>query len=119
MPSAFQFDDFVREDGHRELSINWNDEIAALNTLINQRKENGKIQFNAGATKLDLNAVKIVLAAFIDKKEFQYERREVPGNPYHGNLLIKGEMDKKIRSMISNGLALVAGTNIQPQTNEE
>ena len=119
LPSAFQFDDIVREDGYKELSINWNDEVAALEIMLNQRKDNGKIQFGAGAAKLDLNAVIIVLAAFMEKKEFQYERREVEGNPYHGNLLIRGEMDKKIRSMVSNGLALVAGTNIQPQTNQE
>lgn len=115
LPSAFQFDDIVREDGYKELSINWNDCDAALETALNQKKDNGKLQFSAGVANLELEKVKLFLSAFIDQGLFSYERKEVDGNPYHGNLLILGTLDKQRRSLVSNGLALVAGANITYQ----
>ena len=113
--SAFQFDDVIRDDGKRELSINWYDCEAAMTIALNQRKQDGRKQFSAGVAKLDLSKVKLFLSTFISKGTFSYERREVDGNPYHGNLLIAGDLGKQERSLISNGLALVAGTNITYQ----
>lgn len=118
LPSAFQFDDEVRADGYRELSINWNDCEDALITALNQRRENGNLQFKAGVAKLNLEAVNFVLSNFKSQNQFTYERREVEGNAYHGNLLILGSLEKAMRTMISNGLALVAGTNVVPQMDQ-
>ena len=120
LPDAFQFDKEVREDGYRELSINWNDCQEALTIALNQRKENGKLQFRGGIANLKLSLVELILADYIKQEQFGYERREVEGNPYHGNLLISHTLDKKIRSLISSGLALAAGTNItyQPEDAE-
>lgn len=115
--AAFQFDDEIREDGYKELSINWNDCDDALNKALEQRKTNGKLQFSAGVANLDLQKVEMMLFDYIRQEIFSYERREVEGNPYHGNLLLKGSVDKRCRSLISSGLALVAGLNIIPQPN--
>lgn len=112
LASAFQFDDEIREDNFRELSINWNDNEQALEKVLNQTKSNGKLQFSGGAAKLSLSSVKMVLKAFIDDQKFDYERRVVDGNEFHGNLLISSDLNKQLRTQISNGLALVAGTNI-------
>lgn len=112
LPSAFQFDDEIRQDGFKELSINWNDNEGALATVLNQKKDNGKFQFSVGATNLQLGFVKQCLATYISRDEFSYERKPVEGNDYHGNLLVKGTIDKKIRLIISNTLALAADTNI-------
>ena len=115
LPSAFQFDEEIRDDGFKELSINWNDDEGSIKILLDQVKANGKKQFNGGAAQLELHTVKMFLDSYICNNGFSYERREVPGNIYHGNLLVKGSMDKKIRSLISNGLAIVAGSNIISQ----
>lgn len=115
LPGAFQFDNDVREDGYRELSINWNDCDEALTLALNQKKENGKIQFRGGVANLKLSHVELIFSDFIKEKKLSYERHEMEGNPYHGNLLVLDSLDKKIRSLISNGLALAAGTNITYQ----
>jgi len=115
LPGAFQFDEDVREDGYRELSINWNDCDEALTIAQNQRKVNGKLQFRVGIANLNLSLVELILSEYIKQEQFSYERREIEGNPYHGNLLVEHTLDKKIRSLISSGLALAAGSNITYQ----
>lgn len=114
--TAFKFDDKDREDNMLETSINWLDDSGAVEQALQQRKENGKIQFSAGVAKLNLNTVNLVLAS-IPPETFSYERREVPGNQYHGNLLVNSSTITPIRHLIMNGLALAAGTSIIPQTN--
>lgn len=120
LPSAFKFDDVIREDGYKELSINWNDCDEALEIALNQRKQSGKLQFSAGIARLELSKVQMFLHTHIIQGDFGYERREVDGNPYHGNLLVSGKTSKVVRSLISNGLALIADTNItyQPEGKE-
>ena len=117
--AAFQFDKEEREDGYRELSINWNDDEHSIEVLFNQRRENGKIHFKVGAVKMDLAFTKHVLKAHIDSQEFAFERREVEGNKYHGNLLIKANVPKSIQQLVTNGLALVARNNIIRNPNSE
>ena len=118
LPEAFQFDKEAREDGYRELSINWNDCEEALTIALNQER-NGKLQFRVGIANLNLSKVELNLSDYINKGIFSYERREVDGNPYHGNLLILSSVDKKMRSLVANGLALAAGTNIVYQSATE
>ena len=115
LPSAFQFDNDIREDGFKELSINWNDDDEALKKILEQRRENGKPQFSVGAANLNLSRVKQLLSMYIDRKQFSYERKELENNEYHGNLLVLGTLDKQLRLMISNCLAVAADTNITYQ----
>ena len=112
LASAFQFEKESRVDGYRELSINWNDDEAALEILLNKRKDSGKLQFKAGVARMDLAYTKNVLKIYIDSQDFAYERREVEGNPYHGNLLMKATVPKPLQQLIINGLALVAQNNV-------
>lgn len=105
---AFQFEESVRDDGYRELSINWNDDEKSLSLLFEQKKENGKYHFPAGVVKLELILVKQLLKAYIESKELDYERRKIEGNPYHGNLLLKNTTPKQARIKIRNGLSLIA-----------
>ena len=116
LQSAFQFDNTGRADNMHEASINWLDDDGAIEVALSQKKDNGKLQFQAGVAKLNLNTVKLFLAT-IQNSTFSYERAEIDGNPYHGNLLIDGNTPKQIKSLISNGLALAAGTNIIPPKN--
>lgn len=113
--NAFQFEDMGRSDGNKELSINWLDNEEAILLALNQRKENGKIQFSAGVARLELDYVKLIFQS-ISSGVFSYERNALPDNQYHGNLLLSN-CDKPTKQLIMNGLALAAGTNIIPQTN--
>lgn len=115
LASAFQFDKIIREDNFQELSINWNDNADSLEKILCQKNASGNIQFKGGAAKLSLQMTTMLLKIFIDNNQFDYERRPVEGNEFHGNLLISADLGKALRTQISNGLALIAGTNIVPQ----
>lgn len=112
---AFQFEEANREDNYKELSINWADDDNALKKLLEQQKDNGKLQFAGGVTRLSLSSVKMFFRSFIDSKQFSYERKPIDDNDYHGNLLVSSDLNKQLRSQISHGLALVAGTYIVKQ----
>ena len=114
--SAFQFKDTGRDDGNSEASINWLDDDDAITIALNQRKENGKIQFPEGVARIDLDFAKMVLHNF-SQVGFSYERAPLENNKYHGNLLLANSLSKQTRQMLMSGLALAAGTNIIPQTN--
>ena len=113
--TAFQFDDVGRQDCMEEASINWCDDDGAIDIALKQTKANGKRQFSAGVAKLDMETVKLCLKS-IPPEVFEYERSEISGNPYHGNLLLSNSAIKPVRQMVMSGLALAAGTNIIPQS---
>lgn len=88
---AFQFDSAEREDNYDEASINWCDDPGAIELALNQRKPNGKIQFSAGIAVLNLNRTKDILSNILQSGNlqpgtFEYERKPLPENKYHGNL---------------------------------
>ena len=112
---AFSFDKNIREDGYREMSINWETSKEALDVLFKQKKSDGRIQFSAGAVKMNFSLLKSVTSQFVVLGKFNYEKREVSGNPYHGNLLFKPDqkdttLAKQDESMIRNTLAMIAST---------
>lgn len=114
--AAFQFDEKGRQDRNLEASINWLDDDGAISLAINQRKENGKIQFPGGVARIDLEFAKMILHNF-SQTGFSYERKPLENNKYHGNLLLLNSLSKQTRQMLMSGLALAAGTNIIQQTN--
>lgn len=116
LPLAFQFDDNGRSDGNREASINWYDDEGALSIALNQRKENGKLQFPAGVAKVDLELLKLILRNLC-QEGFSFERAPLENNKYHGNLLLSNCLKKSMRQLIMSGLALAASTNIIEQSN--
>lgn len=116
LPTAFQFDDTGRDDGKREASINWLDDDGAIMLALNQRKENGKLQFTGGVARIDLDYAKMILHNF-SQVSFSYERAPLENNKYHGNLLLDNSLSKQTRQLLMTGLALAAGTNIIQQTN--
>lgn len=115
--TAFQFDDTGRNDGNREASINWLDDDGAIELALNQRKDNGKIQFLGGVARIDLKFAKMILHNF-SQEGFSYERAPLETNRYHGNLLLANSLSKQTRQMLMSGLALAAGTNIITQPND-
>lgn len=94
--AAFDFKDKNRADGYLEASITWNDDVTALEVIMNQRKdnENKDIQFKVGVAKLSLGAINRSMQPFIQSQLLNYERSVTEYNKYHGNLLFKKTKQK-------------------------
>lgn len=118
---AFRFDSLghnpERTDDYRELSVNWNDDSKSLDTLLNQRKPGKEDkQFSVGYVIMSLKEVRKALRIQIGNGDFSYERRpvaadpdaDIEANPYHGNLLMKGNLDKNATKIIQCTLANIA-----------
>lgn len=116
--AAFKFDAYcaTRGDNYCELSINWNDDDGALETLLTQTKPfSDTKQFRFGYAKLPLSTVRMLFKMFMDDGKFSYERRpiaadpskDIAENPYHGNLLIDNKIENSIRKNIQHSLATI------------
>lgn len=102
----FQFQEVERADDWDELSINWNDDDGAIESILNQEKEDGTPQFRIGAAYLSRERVDQAKADPAGKGRVAYERRALPDNPYHGNILLRRGTEKLIRRRIQHALAL-------------
>lgn len=126
MAGAFKFDNYEGasrdNDGFCELSINWNDDEGALKVLLDQHKPfKEEKQFKAGYCVIKRSFLDLMLKPYIDDANFSYERRpvarsveeDIAENPYHGNLLMKNDLDKNVKKNIQHTLATLAGSIIQ------
>lgn len=110
-PNAQLFNKFdenpEREDDYNEISINWNDDAGALQTIFNQKKKDSEeYQFKIGGaimSRVELDRLKKKPQI---KGKLAYERREVDGNKYHGNILLKKDTSKGLKNLIASNLAL-------------
>lgn len=119
MAAAFRFSDQPRKnDGLYDLSINWNDDVGALETLLTQKKPGKEdYQFKIGYFTLNTAYLNMIMKQFIDEKIFSYERcpilaqadNDYQENLYHGNLLLQNNVDSNIRKNIQHTLAVLAG----------
>lgn len=107
--AAFQFSSNPnRTEGaeFEEVSINWYDDENALKLLLNQRKGNSdSAQFKGGVAILTRQYIDDLINRPIVKGRLSYERKSVPGNDYHGNLLCRSDTSKHLKSIISAGIA--------------
>jgi len=114
MQDSFKLDP-VREDGYCEISITWNDEPEALNVIMSQISERTRdYQFKDGIAEISRRELDQRMKPQIIQGNLTYERRPVEGNKYHGNLLVKGGLDKAMRTLILAQLALLANGCIHP-----
>lgn len=104
--SAFEFKEFDGR-GIQECSVNWNDDAGSLLQIAAQKKENGQKQFKYGACQISRAVIDRMsgLAAAI-AAGFNYERKPVEGNPYHGNLLCKTELSRSGKKALCGMLAM-------------
>ncbi len=100
-----------RNDNYFEMSINWNDDPQSIEVLLKQRKANGDIQFKMGAVNIELKLLKRCLFALVQSEKLSYERASIPENEYHGNLLLRSDVSKQDKTMISNALAALSMNN--------
>lgn len=111
---AFQFGNHTdeRNDNYHEASINWEDDEGSVKTLLEQKKDNtNELMFKYGYARLPLNLVKMTLKSLMSKDYLNFERKPLENNPYHGNILIPGDINKQEKSMIQNNLAAIANND--------
>ena len=109
---AFQLDP-VRYDGYCEISITWLDEPKAFDVLMKQKSATtNEIQFIYGAAEIDRLHLDTYMKPHIINKQFDYERRPTKDNPYHGNFLVLDSLEKSMKKMIKQRLALLGNAII-------
>lgn len=111
---AFQFGNHTedRNDNFHEASVNWEDDDNSVITLLALKKEGSdEPMFNYGYARLSLNLVKVTLKSLIEKNYLTFERKPLPNNPYHGNILIPGDISRPEKTMIQNNLAAIANND--------
>ena len=108
--AAFTFKGDARDDGHIEHSIHWEDDANAIGFTLAMTNpgvgaEQPEIRYKDG--------VAVISTAFLDHicglprvgGALCYERKVAPGNPYHGNLLLKKECPDHVRRKLAANLA--------------
>lgn len=116
-PAAFRFGNHTdeRDDNYHEASVNWEDDEGALKTLLEQKKDGTEdVMFKFGYARLPLNLVRMTLKSLIDRDYLAFERKPLEQNPYHGNILIPGDLKKPEKTMIQNNLAAIANNDAHP-----
>lgn len=84
--SAFLFDDDVRDDGYRELSVTWMRHSDSLDVLRKMRRQ-GQTMFPAGIGVLMRSDIDRLMKHYGSDK-LTYESRPTKRNEDHGNILI-------------------------------
>lgn len=114
--SLFYFSFPEREDGWKELSINWMDDDVSVEFSMDQKKDDGSIQFKAGLAIIPREEIeRLSRSPTLMKGILTYERKILDNNPYHGNLLLHKDVSKSTMKKIAAGLAL-AVSEIIPRT---
>lgn len=104
---VFYFDaKHARNDGWIEQSINWEDDNFARTLTLKQKKEDGRLQFRGGIAILPRLAIDRLGRLPMINGLISYERRPFGHNQYHGNLLLKANVEKPTMRRIAAGLAL-------------
>jgi hypothetical protein len=85
--------------------VNWEFDVGALKELMDRRKDNGDLQFNAGALRVPTAELNRIIEKWDIAKQFGYEHKEEKDNPYHGNLRFHASMQKALRHTVCGALA--------------
>ncbi|MDR0518313.1 MAG: hypothetical protein LBH25_14870 [Fibromonadaceae bacterium] len=106
-----------RDDGFSETSINWCDDENALPFTMEQQKDDGSHRFQYGVAIIERIYADGLIKNPALKNIFKYERDNIPGNKYHGNLLYKhdGPQKNQFRKLIASTLASYAQVNPRVQ----
>lgn len=103
-----------RTDDFNEASINWDDDEFALPTLLSQiSTKTGEQQFQHGYVKIPMDALLPMVREHMRNGHFSYERRPLPHNYYHGNLLLHSSFKKAELKTFQDGLAMIANAYYQ------
>ena len=96
---AFFFDS-PREDGWRELSVNWEDDACVIAFTLNQTKEDGRLLFRTGVAVLPRHEIDGLAQGPHFRGKLSYERQPQETNPYHGNILLREVSDRSMKQSL-------------------
>jgi hypothetical protein len=74
--------------------------------LTQKREKDDSIQFKEGAVVVPLTDLIEVCKLPNIKGHLKYERHKIPGNIYHGNLLLHKSVDKKLMQIIAANISI-------------
>ncbi|MHA1290505.1 MAG: hypothetical protein ACTSPB_24240 [Candidatus Thorarchaeota archaeon] len=101
---------FERKTNHNhgrwENSINWKDDVSAIEFTLNQRRDDGELQFRGGVAVIPRIQLDNANSLSGVEGKLSYERDELPDNPYHGNLLLTQDVPKIKMKMVAAYIAL-------------
>lgn len=93
----------VRADNCHETSVNWEDHDGVLGMTLAQKSTAAH-----GAARFPVDAIaKVASLPNVGGRVFA-ERREVDGNPHHGNLVFDAHLPANTRRAIAQWLALAS-----------
>ena len=92
-----------RDDGWTEQSINWEDDTSVIEFTLNQEKEDGELQFKAGAVLIPREEIDRLKNRPTVSGLISYERQPLENNPYHGNILLQARLPKPTMRKIAAG----------------
>lgn len=109
-------------EGWRRSSINWEEnenDRRPLNILLEQTKQNGERQFNAGVARIPRDSIDRIIDQHQIADEFRYEHDPIDGNEFHGNIMFHQDLyrRKADRTQICVALARAVVRRI-PQNGE-
>lgn len=115
--NLFYFDkQSKRSDNFKEESICWKDDEEAVFLLLNQKKDDKSLQFKAGIAVVSRDELDRLINKPTVKQQLSYERNIIPGNKYHGNLLLNDNVEKSVMKRIAAGIALCVTQVISPSS---
>ena len=104
-PAVFQFMD--RDEEWMDLSINWEDDNGASETLLNQTKQDGEIQFKAGYAIIPREEIDHYSRQPAILGALSYDRKPLDNNIYHGNILLLRNIPKLKKRTVQAVLASI------------
>ena len=104
-------------DGWINESINWNDNDDVVGFTLGQKNADGTPQFTAGIAIIPLSELDRIKKRFPRGGYFDYERAPIEANPYHGNLRLRENIEKRLKKTVRAALALAA--EIRPREDVE
>jgi hypothetical protein len=88
-----------------EQSICWEDDESVI-PLMKSQQRNSEIQFKAGIARIPTNSINYINALPRYRRLLIYERKELEGNPYHGNLLLDKDTSQHKMRLIAAVIAV-------------
>ncbi|MCJ7506104.1 hypothetical protein MUP05_06510 [Candidatus Bathyarchaeota archaeon] len=82
------------------------DDDSVIDFTLRQTKDNGEQRFKVGVAILPRSELDKIKKRHFLTQPLEYERAATQENPYHGNLLLKGEIASQVKNMIRHTLAL-------------
>ena len=113
-PEVFYFLGLDRGDGWKEESIDWQDNDHVVQHTLGQRRTDGNIRFRGGVVVLPRVEIDNLNNRPMFRGLLSYERKPLPENAFHGNILLKASTIKRTMKVIS---ACLVGyvTDVIPQ----